>query len=67
MKVLQVEITDELARAVDSAVKAGTFENAAEVVRASLREFISHHRFELMEQQQLQDVAWALGEKAALS
>ena len=67
MKVLQVEITDELARAVDSAVKAGTFENAAEVVRASLREFISHHRFELMEQQQLQDVAWTLGEKAALS
>ena len=58
MKVLHVELTDELAREVDSAV---------EVVRASLREFISHHRFELMEQQQLQDVAWALGEKAALS
>jgi len=58
MKVLHVELTDELAREVDSAV---------EVVRASLREFISHHRFELMEQQQLQDVAWAVRENAALS
>ena len=65
MKVLQVEITDELARAVDSAVKAGPFENAAEVVRASLREFIFHHRFEFMERHQLQDVAWALSEKAS--
>lgn len=63
MKVLQVELTDELARAVDSAVEAGTFENTAEVVRASLREFPSHHRFKLMEQQQLQDFAWALREK----
>ena len=57
MKVVQVELSDELARAVDCAVEAGTFENASEVVRASLREFISHRRFELMEQQQMQDIA----------
>jgi Arc/MetJ-type ribon-helix-helix transcriptional regulator len=65
MKTLQVELPDEMAREVENAVVAGTFENAAEVVRASLREFISRRRFELMEQQQLQDVAWALREKPA--
>jgi Arc/MetJ-type ribon-helix-helix transcriptional regulator len=41
----------------------GKFENTAELVRAALREFISHRRFELMEQQQLNDIAWALNEK----
>ncbi len=65
MKTLQVELPDEMAREVENAVEAGTFENAAEVVRASLREFISRRRFELMEQQQLQDVAWVLREKSA--
>jgi Arc/MetJ-type ribon-helix-helix transcriptional regulator len=65
MKTLQVELPDEMAREVENAVETGTFENAAEVVRASLREFISRRRFELMEQQQLQDVAWALREKPA--
>jgi len=65
MKTLQVELPDEMAREVENAVEAGTFENAAEVVRMSLREFISRRRFELLEQQQLQDVAWALREKAA--
>jgi Arc/MetJ-type ribon-helix-helix transcriptional regulator len=65
MKMLQVELPDEMAREVENAVEMGTFENAAEVVRASLREFISRRRFELMEQQQLQDIAWALHEKSA--
>jgi Arc/MetJ-type ribon-helix-helix transcriptional regulator len=65
MKTLQVDLPDEMAHEVENAVQAGSFENAAEVVRASLREFISRGRFELMEQQQLQDVAWALREKPA--
>jgi Arc/MetJ-type ribon-helix-helix transcriptional regulator len=64
-KYWQVELPDEMAREVENAVETGTFENATEVVRASLREFISRRRFELMEQQQLQDIAWALREKSA--
>jgi len=44
--------------------KTGVFENTAEVVRVALREFISRRRFELMERQQLDDVAWALREKS---
>jgi Arc/MetJ-type ribon-helix-helix transcriptional regulator len=62
MKTLQVELPDEIARDVEGAVRSGMFHDAAEVVRAALREFISTRRFELQEQQQLQDIAWALRE-----
>ena len=62
MQTLQVELPDEIARDVETAVKAGAFRDAAEVVRTALREFISTRRFELQEQQQLHDVAWALRE-----
>ena len=41
MKTLHVELPDDMAREVDEVVEAGTFANADEVVRASLREFIS--------------------------
>ena len=63
MKTLQVELPDQMAREVEDAVRAGGFENAAEVVRMAVREFISHRRFELLEQQQLKDIAWAVREK----
>lgn len=63
MKTLQVELPDQMAHEIDDVVDAGKFENAAEVVRAALRDFISRRRFELMEQQQLKDVAWALNDK----
>ena len=63
MKTLQVELPDQMAQEVETAVETGQFENATEVVRAALREFISHRRFELMEQQQLNDIAWALNEQ----
>ena len=63
MKTLQVELPDQMAQEVETAVETGKFENATEVVRAALREFISHRRFELMEQQQLNDITWALNEQ----
>ena len=65
MKTLQVELPDGMAREVEQAVEAGVFQNTAEVVRAALREFVSRRRYELMERQQLDDVAWALREKSA--
>jgi len=52
-----------MAREIESVVESGTFEDSADVVRTALREFISRRRFELMEQQQMEDVAWALREK----
>ncbi len=63
MKTLQVELPDEMARELENVVKAGGFENATEVIRASLRDFISHRRFELLEQQQLADIAWVMHDK----
>jgi Arc/MetJ-type ribon-helix-helix transcriptional regulator len=63
MTTLQVELPDQMAHEIKDAVEAGKFENAAELVRAALREFISNRRFELLEQQQLKDVAWALNDK----
>jgi Arc/MetJ-type ribon-helix-helix transcriptional regulator len=65
MKTLQVELPDEMAHEITDAVETGMFENAAEVVRVALREFVSRRRFELMEQQQLRDIAWALNDKPA--
>ena len=63
MKTLRVELPDQVAREIEQAVKAGLFENATEVVRVAVREFITRRRFELIEQQQLQDIAWALQQK----
>ncbi len=65
MKTLQVELPDQLALEIADVVEAGKFEDATEVVRAALRDFISRRRFELMEQQQLKDISWALNEKSA--
>jgi len=62
VKTLQLELPDEMAREVEQAVADGRFENAADVVRAALREFVGRRRYELMEQQQLQDIAWAVRE-----
>ena len=63
MKTLQVELPDQMAQEVETAVETGKFENATEVVCAALHEFILHRRFELVMQQRLDDIAWALNEK----
>jgi Arc/MetJ-type ribon-helix-helix transcriptional regulator len=63
VKLFQVELPDQMAHEVEDVVEAGAFANATDVVRAALREFISRRRFELMERQQIQDIAWALNEK----
>lgn len=65
MQTLQVELPDQMADEVKEAIEAGKFVDAGDVVRAALREFISRRRFELMEQQQLADIAWALNDKPA--
>jgi putative addiction module CopG family antidote len=64
MKIMQVELPDQLAREVETAVQSGRFENADEVVRTALRDFLTNRRFELLEQQQMQDITWALREQS---
>ena len=63
MKTMQVDLPDQIAQELEKAVETGGFVNTAEVVRVALREFITRRRFELIERQQLQDIAWAMREK----
>jgi hypothetical protein len=64
VKTLQINISDRVARDLEKAVQAGVFDDANAAVCAALEEFISRGKFELMEQQQLSDIAWALREKS---
>jgi Arc/MetJ-type ribon-helix-helix transcriptional regulator len=59
MKVMQIEIPDQVAEEIEALVKKGWFASEAEIARLALAEFIRRHRFELQEQFQLQDIAWA--------
>jgi len=65
MKTLQVTVSDQVAHELKNAVDAGLFEDTDEVVRTALQEFVIRRRFELMEKQQLQDIAWAIDQKTA--
>ena len=59
---MQVELPDQLAKEVEAQVQSGRFHDPGEVVRAALRDFLTSRHFELLEQHQLQDIAWALRE-----
>ena len=65
VKIMQVELPDQLAGEIEAQVRSGRFQDSSEVVRAALREFLTSRRSELLEQHQLQDVAWALRERPA--
>ena len=63
MKSLQIELPEKLAQELDTMVKAGWFHNESEIMRLALFEFIQHSHFELLEQFQREDIAWALTQK----
>ncbi len=63
MKTMQVEISDQLARELEALVEQGWFADSSELMRLALVEFIRRRRFELMEQFQRDDIAWALTQK----
>lgn len=63
MKTLEIELPDALAEKLEELVKAGWFTSDAEIGRLALAEFVGRHRFELQEQFQREDVAWALAPK----
>ncbi|HEY4573779.1 MAG TPA: CopG family transcriptional regulator [Thermoanaerobaculia bacterium] len=64
MKTLKLEVTDKLAEQIERLVQAGWFASGDELARLALSEFLSHHRFELQEQFQREDIRWAMGLKA---
>ncbi len=65
MKSLQVELPDALAAELEALVQKGWFRTEDEVVRIALVEFVRRHRFELLEQFQREDIAWALQQRPA--
>ena len=65
MKTLKIEVPDQLAKEIEGLVQAGWFANEGEIARLALAEFVHHHRFELQEQFQREDILWALSLKGA--
>ena len=63
MKTMQVAISDQLAQEIEALVEKGWFADDSELMRLALVEFVRRHRFELMEQFQRDDIAWALTQK----
>ncbi len=65
MKSLQIELPDKLAQELDAMVREGWVRNEAEAVRLALLDFVRHHRLELLERYQREDIAWAIKQKGA--
>ncbi len=65
MTTLQVEVPERLAEEVAEAVRSGWFASEGEVVRFALTEFIRRERLHLIEEQQREDIRWALASKVA--
>ena len=63
MKVVQVEMPDQMAVELGTLVKEGWFDDEPEILRLALMEFITSLRFALLEQFQREDIAWALQQK----
>ena len=65
MQTLEVQLPDQLALQVEEAVQSGTFSDKTDVILAALRDFVTHGRFKLIEEQQLADIVWAKSQKPA--
>lgn len=65
MKAIKVELPQALAEELARLIKAGWFRNEEEAVRMALLEFIRHHRFDLLERFQREDIAWVVREKSS--
>ena len=63
MKTIEIELPDALAQKLEELVKAGWFTSEDEIGRLALADFVGRHRFELQEQFQREDIAWALARK----
>ncbi len=64
MKLIQVELPDEVAKELDMMIQAGWFHSEDEAVRMALLEFIRHNRLQLLERFQREDIEWALEQKS---
>ncbi len=63
MRIIQVELPDEVAKELEAVVAAGWFHSEDEAIRQALIEFVRRNRFELLERFQQEDIMWALPQK----
>lgn len=63
MKILKLEVPDQIAKRIESLVQEGWFASEEELVRFALSEFLSHYRLQVREEFQQDDIRWALGLK----
>jgi Arc/MetJ-type ribon-helix-helix transcriptional regulator len=63
MRTLNLKVPDRLVEAMEELVQTGWFVDESEIVRQALSEFLQHHRLQLQEQFQRDDIRWALSIK----
>lgn len=56
----EVQVPDQLAQDLQQLMQSGWFESLGEITRLALLEFIERHRFQLQEEFQRADIAWAV-------
>lgn len=60
MTTLQVELPDALSQELRGLVSDGWYASEAEALRDAVRELVTNRCFKLQEEQQLNDIAWAV-------
>jgi Arc/MetJ-type ribon-helix-helix transcriptional regulator len=65
MKNLALEVPDRVAAELEKLVRAGWFATEEEAVRLALAEFLQRNKLRLQEEQQMEDIRWALELKDA--
>ncbi len=65
MKVVEGELSDQVAIELEALVKSGWFTSESELIRFALIDYLRRSSFTLAEQFQREDIAWALSQKAA--
>lgn len=60
LKTFKIDVPERLAQQVEDLVTTGCFASLEELTRLALADFVQHHRFELQEQFQRDDIQWAL-------
>ncbi len=60
MTTLTVELPDLLSHELRGLVSDGWYASEDEALRDAVRELVTHRRFRIQEEQQLQDIAWAV-------
>lgn len=56
MKILEFEVPNQIAKRIESLVQEGWFASEEELVRFALSEFLSHHRLQVQEGLQQDDI-----------